>query len=458
MKRSLQFAVLLVMGMSALVAEAQQTAVTATVKDSNGVPYAGGSATIALVSIGGQIEYLNGAAYTPPGPVQLDSGGNFAVNLASNSSLQPSGSTYSITTCSSTSGTVPPFSSTPTCFTVPSIMISGSAFNLSSILSAAAPVLNAGGSGSGNVSASGTPSVNQLTTWVDPTHIQGTTMPAHSFTIWEGASTPTSITSPSTNGNCIVSFNVTSAAPVDPTCALPGVTVNAQSGIYSLQYSDRSAYLRFSGGTTATLTLCQITGNCASNFPFVVQNLNSGALTITANAADKIDGGALGGSITLSTGMTAFMYQDSSSAPGNWWTIKLFNSTQRIEPLIATGNDVGQAAGTNYLRLVGVISNGTNELAATQLFPLAGTFSGLCVATATAQPSTGGMTVTFRDTTAASDLTNTISIAANAAAGTFCDTTHTDTITANHLYVLRVVNSASTASGAVTGVGGVYAY
>ena len=142
-----------------------------------------------------------------------------------------------------------------------------------------------------------------------------------------GGGTFSGLNSPTTNGNCVVSFNVTAGVAVVPTCSLPGVTVNAQSGSYSLAYTDRSAYLRFSGGTTATLTLCQITGNCASNFPLVVQNFNSGSLTITANAADKIDGGALGGSITLLPNQVAFIYQDSSSAPGNWWSIKLRNSS-----------------------------------------------------------------------------------------------------------------------------------
>lgn len=178
-----------------------------------------------------------------------------------------------------------------------------------------------GGGGSGNVSASGTPTVNQLTTWFDSTHIQGTTMPAHSFTIWEGASTPTSITCPSTNGNWSLSFNVTASAPVDPTCMLPGVTVNAQSGNYTLAYSDRATYLLFSGGTTATLTLCQIATTCANNFPFVLQNLNTENLTVTANAADCVDSNCLGGSITVGPNQMAFIYQDSTSAPGHWKSI-----------------------------------------------------------------------------------------------------------------------------------------
>ena len=162
------------------------------------------------------------------------------------------------------------------------------------------------------VSAAGDYDVSQLTS-----------ASAHSLAIFQGGSPPTLLISPTTNGPCQVYFNVTGSAAVDPTCALPGIAVNAQSGNYSLLYSDRGAYIKYSGGTTATLTLPQVTGSTASNFPFVTQNLNSGNQTLTANAADKIDNSATGGSATLLPNFAAFVYQDASSAPGNWWTLKL---------------------------------------------------------------------------------------------------------------------------------------
>jgi hypothetical protein len=169
------------------------------------------------------------------------------------------------------------------------------------------------------------------------------TLTAHALPIGNGASAPNFLPSPTTNGPCQVLFNVTAAAPVDPTCSLPGVSVNAQSGNYTLLYSDRGVYLKFSGGTTATLTLAQITGATASNLPFVVQNLNSGNLTLTANAADSIDGGSTGGSITVLPNFAVFVYQDSSAAPGNWWTIKLptfaaYNASQLTAVANATFN------------------------------------------------------------------------------------------------------------------------
>lgn len=146
---------------------------------------------------------------------------------------------------------------------------------------------------------------------------------AHSLFVAEGSSNFNLVTSPSTNGVYVCAFNVVGSAAVDPTCSQQGVPVNAQSASYTLLYSDRATYIKESGGTTATLTLPQVTGNTASNFPFVTQNLNSGSETITANAADKIDNGATGGSQTVFPNWAAWVYQDQSSAPGNWWTIRV---------------------------------------------------------------------------------------------------------------------------------------
>jgi hypothetical protein len=147
---------------------------------------------------------------------------------------------------------------------------------------------------------------------------------AHSLIVTEGASAYNLVTSSAVNGFYSCGFNVTASAAVDPTCGLSGIGVVANSGNYLLNTStDRSSYQKVSGGTTATLTLPQATGNGASNYPFITQNLNSGNETITANAADKIDNSATGGSATLLPNFAAFVYQDSSSAPGNWWTLKV---------------------------------------------------------------------------------------------------------------------------------------
>lgn len=146
---------------------------------------------------------------------------------------------------------------------------------------------------------------------------------AHSLLVGEGTSSFNLVTSPAVNGFYLCGFNVTTSAAVDPSCALQGVPVNSQGANYTLLFSDRASYIKESGGTTSILTLPQVTGNTAADYPFLTQNLNSGNETITANAADKIDNSAVGGSVTLLPNFAAFVYQDASSAPGNWWTLRL---------------------------------------------------------------------------------------------------------------------------------------
>ncbi len=172
---------------------------------------------------------------------------------------------------------------------------------------------------------SGSQEIFELTGRITPTGGgTGLSSPtAHSLLVTEGSSNFNLLTSPSTNGACVVFFNVTASAAVDPTCGYQGVPVNAQAGSYALLYTDRLSYVKESGASTSTLTLPQVTGTTASNFSFVTQNLNSGTETLTTNAVDKIDGSAVGGSATLLPNFAAFVYQDSSSAPGNWWTLKL---------------------------------------------------------------------------------------------------------------------------------------
>ena len=143
---------------------------------------------------------------------------------------------------------------------------------------------------------------------------------AHSFMVSEGSSPFTLVTSPSVNGDYTCGFNVTASAATDPNCALDGVPVNAQNTNYTLLYSDRASFLRWSGGTTATLTLPAATGNIASNFPFVAGNFNSGNLTVTATSPNTIDGGAAGGSITVLPNWASFAYQDSTP---NWFTLRV---------------------------------------------------------------------------------------------------------------------------------------
>jgi hypothetical protein len=126
------------------------------------------------------------------------------------------------------------------------------------------------------------------------------------------------VTPPTVNGIYNVIYNVTAGAAVAPTTALGGVPVDATNPA-TLLYSDRASYMNWTTGTA--LALPAVTGNFASNFPFVLQNSNTSTLTITPNATavDLIDGASSG---TLIAKFASFVYQDSSSAPGHWFTIK----------------------------------------------------------------------------------------------------------------------------------------
>lgn len=145
----------------------------------------------------------------------------------------------------------------------------------------------------------------------------------NAITYDNGAGALAELGSPVTNCAWQVGFNVTASAIVAPTATCPGVAVSTPSTGYLLASTDRATYLRLTGGSTFALTLCQITTTCANNLPFLSANFNSGNLTITANAADKINNSATGGSLTVLPNFATWMYQDSSSAPGNWWPIRV---------------------------------------------------------------------------------------------------------------------------------------
>lgn len=131
------------------------------------------------------------------------------------------------------------------------------------------------------------------------------------------------IASPIVNGLYSYVKNVTGSAAVAGTWVLSGVPVSTPATPYPLASTDRATYLRLTGGSTFALTLCQITGTCANNLPFVVSNFNSSTLTFTANAADKVNNSATGGTLPVLSNYAVWMYQDSSSAPGNWWPIRV---------------------------------------------------------------------------------------------------------------------------------------
>jgi hypothetical protein len=135
-------------------------------------------------------------------------------------------------------------------------------------------------------------------------------------------STPTAARLAAPTGPNNVSQILTSAPVAGvgsaPAWALAGVPVDATNPA-TLLVTDRASYVKWSSGTA--LALPAVATNFAFNMPFVIQNIQGTTLTITPNAgaSDLIDGSATG---TLLNTFAAFVYQDATTAPGHWFTIK----------------------------------------------------------------------------------------------------------------------------------------
>lgn len=140
---------------------------------------------------------------------------------------------------------------------------------------------------------------------------------AHSLPITEGSSAVNLLTSPSSNGNCVVSFNVTASAGVDPACALAGVPWNSQSSGYTVAYTDRAGEVPFTGSSASAYTIpVHTTAGFGSNFIFAAPNFGTATLTLSPTT-DTIDGGS---TQSVFANWDAVLYSDSS---GNWHTVRL---------------------------------------------------------------------------------------------------------------------------------------
>lgn len=125
----------------AMPALAQNTSVTGTVTDPNGLPYAGGTVMPQLILLGGASPTVNGFFYIPPtSPSGLNSAGAFSVTLPANASISPAGSQWKFTVCSGAGSIQPAGGKGSVCFSV-TVTISGSSQDLSTTLQAAAPAL-----------------------------------------------------------------------------------------------------------------------------------------------------------------------------------------------------------------------------------------------------------------------------------------------------------------------------
>jgi hypothetical protein len=138
-------------------ASAQFTTVTATVKDSNGIPYAGAVLNAILVPSTGGGYTLSGQPYSGRiGPVTLDSAGKFTVNFGDVTLISPGSPQWQITIDSAAATIAGPLGTGPQSFTYTSTgtTISGSTpVSLTTALNALAPQLTNITLGSGSVTS-----------------------------------------------------------------------------------------------------------------------------------------------------------------------------------------------------------------------------------------------------------------------------------------------------------------
>jgi hypothetical protein len=120
---------------------AQFTAVSMTVLDPNGIPYAGGTISAVLVPNTSGNYTLSGFPYSGRiNPTALDATGSVTVQFADNAVLVPASSQWQITVCAP-SRISPPLGSGGLCFTAPALTITGASQNISANMNAAATAL-----------------------------------------------------------------------------------------------------------------------------------------------------------------------------------------------------------------------------------------------------------------------------------------------------------------------------
>src|SRR6266478_521336 len=127
------------------LAAAQFTIVTGTVKDVNGIAYAGGTISASLVVPGGTSPTLNGVGFTGSmSPIGLDSTGSFTARLADNNVVLPSGTQWKFLV--NNTGASPPLGTGPQTCTA-TLTITGASQSVSASFAACPALSNSSGGG-----------------------------------------------------------------------------------------------------------------------------------------------------------------------------------------------------------------------------------------------------------------------------------------------------------------------
>jgi hypothetical protein len=138
--------------------------------------------------------------------------------------------------------------------------------------------------------------------------------------------------------------------------AYAGVPIDATNPA-TLLSTDRAGCLWWTSGSA--LALPAISGVFAANFPACIHNISGGTLTITPNAgaSDLIDGLA---SEPVLNNFTVFLRQDSTSAPGHWFTdiVPLFQAFGNNCPTALNWSTTAGIGCTTQLPIANVGSSG----------------------------------------------------------------------------------------------------
>ncbi|MDB5926473.1 MAG: hypothetical protein JWN13_5409, partial [Betaproteobacteria bacterium] len=224
------------------------------------------------------------------------------------------------------------------------------------------------------------------------------------------------------SGAVVLATSPTLVTPVLGVAAATSVTAQSFAGT-----GGSNTYSVSGGGIGGTNTVAL--GNAAG-----VASIQ--ALT-SASAAAPLQINASGGSVTIG----------GTTVPASS-TLLTTASTQIIAQSSTGGSVTGSA--TAYIA-PGVASNALAEATRQAVIPRATVVRNLYIVTSTAQPADGVLVVTLRKNGVNTAITATI--AANAAAGTFSDTTHSASFAAGDLLSLGLVNASASSSALLVGYG-----
>lgn len=244
--------------LAAVPARAQFTTVTATVVDSNGIPYANGTMSAILVPGSSTGYRLSGQPYSGRiGPVTLDSTGTFSANFGDVTRITPGSSQWLITVNSNQGGIPAPLGTGAQTFTYTSTgtIVSGSSpVNISTQLNALAPKLTNITVGSGSVTSVG--ATSPIVATPSPITTTGT------------ISCPTCVTA---TGGGLISCSVTGGV------AYENGTANDLTCDTNHTWNSINQYLNIVGSLGAVATVAQVNAENGVAVEGIVTGADTGA-------------------------------------------------------------------------------------------------------------------------------------------------------------------------------------